>query len=159
MTSPGLAGRRAFPIQRSSRGEYVLVYPTDLVERIRNPIVAGFFTSRGRARYPEVKFALISWGQLRVSAHHATSSKKLLPRPLSPVKRLSLGASFISMDGAGPTFSRCRYSSIRIGLGSSSRNQRNKRHRPNAIRTPRCGRRPRRASAQESTTCPPQVTV
>src|SRR5262249_23730242 len=41
-----------------------------------------------------------------------TSSRKLFPRPLSPVSRFRRGASSSSMVGAGPTFSRRRYSSI-----------------------------------------------
>src|SRR4051812_20895717 len=79
-------------------------------------MVAGRFMSVGRAGYPDVRFGLRSCGHLRVSAHQATSSKKLLPRPLSPVTRLSRGASSISISAAGPTFFRCRYSSIALIL-------------------------------------------
>ena len=53
-----------------------------------------------------------SAGQAPVSAHHAVSSRKLFPRPLSPVMRFTRGANSIFIRGAGPTLSSSRYSII-----------------------------------------------
>ena len=91
-------------------GEFiVLVGPSGCGKTTTLRMIAGRLGSRGRAGKPAVMRRLTSRGQRRVSAHHATSSRKLLPRPLSPVNRFTRGASSRFISGAGPVFvsSRC----------------------------------------------------
>ena len=107
--NPGLSGHS------SSRCEYVTVVSTLLFILLadrRKPIDAGLAGSMGRAGSPHDMLRLTSRGQRRVSAHHAVSSRKLLPRPLSPVRRFTRGANSISISWAGPVFFSRRYSSI-----------------------------------------------
>ena len=65
-----------------------------------------------RAVRPDVRRGFRSRGHLLVSAHHATSSRKLLPSPLSPVMRFNRRCRSSTISGAGPTFSNSSRSSI-----------------------------------------------
>src|SRR5690625_7276176 len=67
------------------------------VAAILNSMVALCPWFLGRATQPEVSSELTSAGHFPVSAHEEISSRKLLPKPLSPVIRLSSGATFSSM--------------------------------------------------------------
>ena len=106
--SPRLSGPTLFPCRICALE--ALAVPRIGVSWKRS--LAGLATSAGRAGYPEVRCGFRSRGHFRVSAHHATSSRKLLPSPLSPVMRFSRRCRSSTISGAGPTFSNSRRSSI-----------------------------------------------
>ena len=113
MTIPGRAGRPGLPIQLCSRRENSAPQPRDPPRpRTRNRMFDEFVASRGRAGWPDVMRWFTSRGHRRVSAHHATSSRKLLPRPLSPVTRFTRFAGSRVISAAGPTLWSARCSSI-----------------------------------------------
>lgn len=66
--------------------------------------------SVGRAILPAVSFAFTCAGHFLVSAHQMMSSRKLFPRPLSPVRRLRRLPNSNSISAKGPTFESLRES-------------------------------------------------
>ena len=117
MTSPGLHGLPGCPVQLWSRTEYCALEAPAVSSIRRQARNVASLASRYPPGAPDIRTfrrGFRSRGHLRVNAHHATSSRKLLPSPLSPVMRFSRLCRSSTISGAGPTFSNSRRSSIRF---------------------------------------------
>src|SRR5208282_6214028 len=111
---PAMAGRPGFSGQYCStrlkitsflkRPPDAFSYPYP-IEEVPVAVPSGVFHPLGGG----VAGAL---AHVRVSTHQAISSRNVLPRPLSPVRKLMRGLKWISISGEGPTFVSFRYLSI-----------------------------------------------